>query len=559
MAHLWNSSDVKYIKSEDEEPGGAMKRKIVAFVLIWMLFPILPFVKSGVEPLYAAATFNGKKIMRGTWNGNDVEYVEGEILFKTNPKAKFSDLKALFRRNRATLVEGLDQIGMGKLEVTSPLDIFRVIQNLNSSDLIEFAEPNMVDYPLYAPDDYYFVYGHQWALWNYGQIPPGGTPGADIKAQDAWDISVGSSDVLISILDSGIPMISGFLYHPDLSDTTRYILGQDFTGDGDWVKDRYGHGTHVLGILGATTDNATGIAGVDWLCRILVNQVFDSSGIGTHNTFKNGVLHAVDYGARVINYSGGGSPSPTKEQAVRYADSNNVLIVSPTGNGFGGSVIYPAHYADTYQNMIAVSATDATDHLPNYSNFGPSVCVAAPGGDGVPWNQGDILSTMPNYYVKLNDSPYNVSMDYGYIGGTSMSCGMVSGLAALLLSIEPNFNAYELREIMEQSSDEVGDYVYYIETQKSYELGHGRINCFIALSMAANYTYVYGDANGDGLANVADIIYLVNYLFVGGPLPDPLSAGDPNGDCEINTSDIIYMVNYLYLGGPILRRGCVEE
>jgi thermitase len=535
-----------------------MKRRIIIFILIWMLFFLLPFMTGRAESLHAA-TFGGKEIMKGMWKGNEVEYVEGEILFKADATAKPSDLEKLFEENQVRLVQGLDQIGMGKLEVPTSLDIFQVIPSLNLSDLIEFAEPNMIDRPLYFPNDYYFATGSQWALHNYGQDPPSGIPGADIKATSAWDISIGSSQVLVSVLDSGIPMVSSFLYHPDLGDASRYILGEDFTGDGALVKDRYGHGTHVTGILGAMTDNEIGVAGVDWLCKILIDQVFDSLGIGTHNTFKNGVLHAVDYGVRVINYSGGGYPSSTKEEAVRYADTNNVLIVSPAGNNYGDSVIYPAHYADTYQNVIAVSATNSRDLLAAYSNYGPSVCVAAPGGHGTPWNEDDILSTMPNYHVVLNDPPYNVSQNYGYIGGNSMSCAMVSGLAALLLSIESNFNAYELREIIEQSADKVGDYVYYIDTGKSLELGHGRINCFNALVLASNYTYVYGDANGDGVANTGDLIYLVNYLFLSGPLPDLPSAGDPNGDCTINTADVIYMVNYLFLGGPILKRGCVEE
>ena len=525
-----------------------MRKKTIIFALIFIIF--------STGPLYAA-TFNGKNIMKGMWRGKQVEYVEGDILFKANPKVKLSDLEKLFEKNQVRLVQGLDKIGTGMLETDPSLDIFQVIQNLNSSNLMEFAEPNMVDYPCYPPNDYYFVSGSQWALWNSGQNPPGGTPGADIKALSAWDISVGSSRVLVSVLDSGIPMLLDFLYHPDLSDTSRYILGEDFTGDGERVKDKYGHGTHVTGILGAMTNNANGIAGIDWDCRILINQVFDSLGVGTHNTFKAGVLYAVDHGARVINYSGGGSPSGIKEQAVRYADSNNVLIVSPAGNAYGDSVIYPAHYADTYHNVIAVSATNSFDRLADYSNYGSSVCVAAPGGQGAPWDENDILSTMPNYYVTLNGYPYQVSMNYGYIAGTSMSCPMVSGLAALLLSIEPNFNAYELREIIEQSADKVGDYVYYIATGKSYELGHGRINCFKALILVTNYTYVYGDANKDGVVDAADLVYLLNYLFTSGPQPDPPSAGDPNGDCVIDAGDLVYLINYLFCRGPILKRGCV--
>lgn len=534
-----------------------MKRKVIAFFMICVLFLISPFVEGQVGSTYAA-TFNGKKILKGMWKGNEVEYVAGEILFKVKAKAKLSDLEKLFEENQAKLVQGLDQVGMGKLEIPLSLEILHVIQRLNSSNLIEFAEPNMIDYALFYPNDPYFADGSQWAFHNYGQIPPGGIPGADINGPAAWDISVGSSDVLVSVLDSGIPMISGFLFHSDLNDADRYLLGEDFTGDGDWVRDRFGHGTHVLGILGAMSNNERGVAGVDWCCEILINQVFDSSGVGTHYTFKNGVLHAVDYGVKVINYSGGGLPSSTKEQAVRYADSNNVLLVSPAGNNYGAPVIYPAHYSDTYTNVIAVSAMDSQDHLAAYSNYGPSICVAAPGGHGVPWDENDILSTMPNYYVKLNGPPYNVSENYGYIGGTSMSCAMVSGLAALLLSIEPNFNAYELREIIEQSADKVGEYIYYIETGKSDELGSGRINCFSALALAADYTYVYGDANNDGVVSAADVIYLINYLFRGGPPPDLPSAGDPNGDCIINSADIVYLSNYLFRDGPILKRGCVE-
>jgi subtilisin family serine protease len=530
--------------------GGTMKRRIVIFALIGIIFL--------ATPLYPAS-FNGKKILKGTWMGKETEYVEGEILFQVKSKAKLNDLERLFSGNKAKVVEAPDRLGMGRLELSSSIDIFQVLKNLNSSDLIEFAEPNMIDRAMYPPNDYYFENGYQWCLYNYGQIPPAGTPGADINAPAAWDISPGSSEILIAILDSGIPLVQGFLFHQDLSDPARYVLGEDIVGDGEWVKDKYGHGTHVLGIIAAMTNNEWGVAGVDWNCRILVNQVFDSSGIGTHNTFKSGVLHAVDYGARVINYSGGGSASFTKEQAVRYADSNNVLLVSAAGNGFGESILYPAHYADNYSNVMAVSATTCNDQLADFSNYGPSICVAAPGGHGTSWDEDDIFSTTPNYPVTLNRPPYYLTQTYGYMAGTSMSCGMVTGLASLLLSIEPNFNAYELRDIIEESADQVGDYMYYIETGKSFELGHGRINCYSALVLASGYTYVYGDANGDGTVTVGDLVFILNYLYRDGLLPEPPSAGDPNGDCAITVGDVVYLINYLYRLGPPLKRGCVEE
>ena len=125
--------------------------------------------------------------------------------------------------------------------------------------------------------------------------------------------------------------------------------------------------------------------------------------------------------------------------------------------------------------------------------------------------------------------------------------------------LEPDFNAFELREIIEESADQVGDYQYYIETGKSLELGHGRINCYNALILASGYTYVYGDANSDGVVTVGDVVYLVNYLYRQGLPPDPPSAGDVNRDCVVTVGDVIYMMNYLYRTGPVLQRGCVEE
>lgn len=503
-----------------------------------------------------AVSFNGKKIGEGVWKGERVEYVEGEILFKARSGAKAADLDRVFSECKARMVEGLDQINMGKLELPPPADVFQALDELNASPLIEFAEPNMIDRAQYPPNDPYFADGHQWWLYNVGQ-PGGCVSGSDIHAPSAWDITPGSSDILIAILDSGIPMVGGFLNHPDLSNSSRYILGEDLVGDGEQVKDNFGHGTHVLGIIAARTNNSAGVAGVDWNCQILIDQVFDSSGIGTHNTFKAGVLHAVDYGARVINYSGGGLHSSTKEQAVAYADSHNVLLVASAGNNFGDSVIYPAHYADTYGNVIAVSATSCSDHLSDFSNFGPQISVAAPGGQGLPWDANDIFSTTPSYPVALSASPYFLTPSYGYIAGTSMACGMVTGLAALLLAVDSDFGPYELREIIEESADEVGGYQYYIETEKSYELGHGRINCYQALTLASNYTYVYGDANGDDVVNVADAIFLLNYLFRSGTLPDPPSAGDANGDCQVGLADVLYILNYLYRLGPTPERGCV--
>ncbi|KPL04142.1 MAG: hypothetical protein AMJ73_04585, partial [candidate division Zixibacteria bacterium SM1_73] len=96
-------------------------------------------------------------------------------------------------------------------------------------------------------------------------------------------------------------------------------------------------------------------------------------------------------------------------------------------------------------------------------------------------------------------------------------------------------------------------------------------NCLIRISDVGNgvpcdtsdayfsiIDYIFGDANGDGVVNSADVVYLINYLFKGGPAPEPMAAGDSNDDCVINSADVVYLINYLFKGGPAPEQGCAE-
>lgn len=135
-------------------------------------------------------------------------------------------------------------------------------------------------------------------MHNIGQTPPTGTNDADIDAPEAWDINTGSSNVIIAILDTGIPLdsITLTLCHPDLDDPDKIILGPDYaTNETDGVRDLNSHGTHVAGIASAETNNGTGVAGVAWNCKLMIIQVFGKSSRGTSQAFYNGVKYAVDY------------------------------------------------------------------------------------------------------------------------------------------------------------------------------------------------------------------------------------------------------------------------
>jgi len=213
----------------------------------------------------------------------------------------------------------------------------------------------------------------------------------------------------------------------------------------------------------------------------------------------------------VINYSGGGSSSSTKEEAVAYADSVGVVQVYAAGNSGSSGVIYPARYAYTgtfiehangYSSVISVAATQYDDERASYSSYSPGynyVTVAAPGGahdGGYPVDAGDIFSTMPNYAVTLNGAPYYISQDYGYYSGTSMAAPHVAGLAGLILARFPSHTPLEVRALIEQSAEDVNADTYPGFDER---LGYGRINAFYAVAPPATpqnfqvtkYTGVY--------------------------------------------------------------------
>ncbi len=219
-------------------------------------------------------TFGGRAILTGTWNGEEIEYVDGQILVRLEQGHTRSSATDLFIQETLTVVQGFDRLNIALLETESGADLFDKINILQNSPNIDFAEPNMIDHTFDYPNDPYYVgttpadYAHHWSYHNIEQDPPSGTLDADIDAQEAWELEIGDSDVLIAVLDSGIPLENGELCHPDLNDPDRYILGPDFVGDGDGVRDGYGHGTHVTGIIAAETNNDEGVAGICWNCKI---------------------------------------------------------------------------------------------------------------------------------------------------------------------------------------------------------------------------------------------------------------------------------------------------
>jgi len=320
--------------------------------------------------------------------------------------------------------------------VELPLEfVAKFVEEVNSKELTSYVEPNMKVQVQLVPNDTY---------WNLQWGPQ------KIEADWAWNTTIGSSEILVAFIDSGIDYT-----HPDL--TENYIpLGYDWANNDVNPLDDFGHGTHCAGIVAAVLNNSLGIAGLAQV-RVIAEKVLNYEGIGYYDWVAEGIIHATDVGVDIISISlGGYGESELIYEAIKYAYNSGVLIVAAAGNDNTNIKLYPA----AYEEVIAVTATDQFDNVAWFSNYGEWVELAAPGVD--------IYSTMPTYHVTMNDWGY--SMNYSYMSGTSMACPHVTGVVALIWSLYPNKTRDWIRLWLRQNTDDLGDPGFDIN------YGYGRVN-----------------------------------------------------------------------------------
>lgn len=386
--------------------------------------------------------------------------VNGQIAVKfKNGSARTQALSSSFRKMGIKRIKsvGTSRNNMEVLKVAPGQSLSKTIQKLNSNPNVLYAEPiftipfpktNSVKSlralnatPAAFPNDPMFSRQYAHKVSN---------------SQQGWNMNKGKGDIIVGIVDSGVDVT-----HADLK--TKIVGTRNSADNTDEVKDHVGHGTHVAGIAAAATNNGVGVAGVAANCKILAVKVASGKSMYPDTAgIANGVIWATDNGAKVINLSLGSSrQSRIITDAVKYAISKDVLVVAASGNGGSSAKSYPA----ATQGVMAVGATDSKDKRARFSQYGPHLSVTAPGVD--------ILSTFP-----LNKNAIGPK-EYGSISGTSMATPFVAGLAGLVRSQNPSLNAKEVRRIIEQSSDDMG------EAGFDNYYGHGRVNVGNALRKAS--------------------------------------------------------------------------
>lgn len=335
-------------------------------------------------------------------------YIEDQLIIKYKQGVSQQDIEAHLKRLNSYIIKRIDAIHY--IVIKTPKGQGEaILQELQRDGLIENADRDYINKVNYIPNDPDF--NLQWHLVNTGQTisDQPGTVNADINADLAWDVTKGG--VKVAVIDTGVDA-----NHPDLS--SKIVAKQGFYGGG--TDDKFGHGTHVAGIIAATMDNSIGVSGVCPNCQLMVAKALDDNGMGPDSAWLQAFTWASDNGAKVINMSFGGTVNTqAKQDAVNYAWDKGIVVVAAAGNSGVNQPYYPCANV----NVICVGATDNKDKKAQFSNYGNWVDVAAPGVK--------IHSTLPTNPSKLQQMK-GLSTSYGALDGTSMATPVVAGIAGLV-------------------------------------------------------------------------------------------------------------------------------
>ena len=511
-----------------------MCRKVSALLVVTIL--VIPSIA-----IFSSAVAQSEYYWKGMRMSQPIEIAgkfpdrkPGELLVKFKPRTVPEQIASLHEKVNAEVLNHFKFIDVSHVRLVGRVGDEEALKIYRKNPNVVYAEFNLAyktTAPL-VPNDPRF--SELWGLHNTGQT--GGTVDADIDAPEAWDLSTGSSGVVVAVIDTGVDY-----NHQDLSANMWTNLGEipgngidddgngyvddvygidAYNGDSDPFDD-HGHGTHCSGTIGAVGNNGVGVVGINWMVRIMALKFLSAGGYG----YTSGAITCLNYAVwmktyRAVNVRvtsnswGGGGFSQSLLDAINAAAAADILFVAAAGNANNNNDVnpsYPASYDAT--NIISVAATDHNDQRASWSNYGPStVHVAAPGVS--------ILSTTPGN-------------TYSSWSGTSMATPHVSGLAALILSRRPTFTYLKLKF----------NIFFTVDVKPGLQgmiLTGGRINAYRALSTTGTTLQIIIARPPRGFSAMKDSPYILQAM-VGttfGPVSDTVVVCTFGlGDFMVNLKD----------------------
>ncbi len=356
------------------------------------------------------------------------------------------------------------------VEFTAYHLIDQLIHELYNEMSLEYSEKVPIFRMSLIPNDTYYgdlssFFGTVNANWHWDAI----------GAEAAWDITTGSSNIVVAVLDNGM-----YTAHPDLdSKFVAQVDLADFDSDPTppTMDMSWSHGTHTSGLVGAETNNGTGVSSIGYNVSLMAVKVGRDSD-GALIAGYEGIVWAADHGADVISMSWGSTQYfITMQNTVNYAYNKGCVLVAASGNDGNNVNQYPA----SLHHVISVASVDEGDGLSSFSCYGPNIDVCAPGGSAsAGGGLFTVLSTSYSDASFLGAGLFGVTGKYEVMGGTSMACPIVAGLCGLMLSVDSTLTPEKLELLLKASCDN-------IDAQNPShigDIGAGRVNAWRAVQMA---------------------------------------------------------------------------
>jgi len=471
-----------------------------------------------VQPMYA--TIDGMEMG-----------VTNEIVVKFNKDVSQQQINELHKKYQASIIKITDLYQL--ISVPNNVDVLEVANQYQLSGLVKYSHPNFIanaEKHQIIPNDPYFV--NQFYLHNTGQTMANGhsgTSGADIRAPQVWDITMGNSNIIVAVLDEGVTS-----NHPDLPNSRQVRLnGSNFAvvppGNDPSPTGDDNHGNACSGVI-AASHNDEGVAGIAPNCKIMPVRI--PFGTYPSSIYADAITFAKNNGAHILSNSWGyGSSVPNlfpdivdaiEDATLTGRNGKGCVVVFSAGNtashvvGNNGSVNFPSNV--NVSGVLTVGASDRYDQQADYSptsnlnsSYNQIVDIVAPSHRAyscyistetfevwtidIPGNSGyNPWTNSGSCYSPLSGTPFpNSGLNYlaytGYFGGTSCSCPEVSAVAALILSLNPNLTQQQVSNIIESTARKAGGYTYLTTSGISNgtwnsQMGHGVLDAYAAAQAA---------------------------------------------------------------------------